>query len=202
MPATLARAYAHGRTRFPILRMCKISWYPVESFKPSEMQHPGGPSIFGGFAPATGYQEIVCVPKMGKRNIRVRLDSRPGDAVLIAPVSGPKSLLTGNFKGKFAVLVDRRHDPSPETLHRSEVNSLLQLRDAFGRAGYREDITAKSVGNSDWLSLSALQSAVVPSGRPLSAQTVLSPGPRCQYRIGGVPMAFCSDATDRPANGL
>jgi hypothetical protein len=85
------------------------------------------------------------------------------------------SLLAGNFTGNIAILVDRRHDLSPETLHRSEVNSLLQLTGkAFGRAGYREDTTAKSVGNSGWLSLSALQSAVVLSRRPPSAQTVLS----------------------------
>jgi hypothetical protein len=28
---------------------------------------PGGPSVFGGFGPVTGFQEIAYVPKMGKR---------------------------------------------------------------------------------------------------------------------------------------
>src|SRR6476620_3642879 len=39
--------------------------------------------------PRTGRQrcqEIVCVPKMGKGSTRDRLDSHPGDALLIAPV--------------------------------------------------------------------------------------------------------------------
>jgi hypothetical protein len=54
-------------TRFPILRMKTISWDPVERSEPVKIgRPPGGPSIFGDFAPATGSQENVYVPKMGK----------------------------------------------------------------------------------------------------------------------------------------
>jgi len=48
---------------------------------------PGGPSIFGALTLGTGCQEILRIHKMGKGSTRVRLDSHPGDAVLIAPVS-------------------------------------------------------------------------------------------------------------------
>jgi hypothetical protein len=54
---------------FPILWARTISWHPVERPNSPEIRRPptGGLSIFGGFALATGCQEIVYVPKMGNK---------------------------------------------------------------------------------------------------------------------------------------
>jgi hypothetical protein len=48
-------------------------------------------------------------PQNGKSGVcEFEQDSRPGDAVLIAPVSPANSLLTGNFTGNFAILVSQK----------------------------------------------------------------------------------------------
>ena len=67
---------------------------------------PGGPSIFGRFALATGPQEIVRMGKMGKGNMRVRTGLPPWlrSADRASLQANSLVLISGNFTGNFTII--------------------------------------------------------------------------------------------------
>jgi hypothetical protein len=103
---------------------------------------PGGPSIFGRFALATGPQEIVRMGKMGKGNMRVRTGLPPWRRSADRTRLHANSLLTGNFTGSFAILGLR--EPIPE----QEIVALQPLLEQFPKQINREKIA----GNREFLS--------------------------------------------------
>jgi hypothetical protein len=77
--------------------------------------------IFGDFAPPTGWQENAHVAKMGKLKNGVtergfELDSHPGDAVRIAPVSSQIPCKQGILQGKSRFLTSKRQSRSKKSL--------------------------------------------------------------------------------------
>jgi hypothetical protein len=62
----LIGGYEAGTVKVRVFRTIPLG--PANRPKPPETRSPpGGPSIFGGFIPATGCQENTHVPKMGKQ---------------------------------------------------------------------------------------------------------------------------------------
>jgi len=63
----LRRRHDQGvRPGFPILRMRTITWHPVKRPKPPKIRRPPRAIDLWRLRPATGYQEISRIHKMGK----------------------------------------------------------------------------------------------------------------------------------------